>query len=105
MRGTNMLLLYIIAAVYVAAVNLYAFLLVRTQKKRRDERGARTAAGDAKLLAAALLGGGAGVYAAMFITKFRTDSLLLMILVPVLIVLNLYLFFILFRNGIPALAF
>ena len=78
-----MLLLYIIAAVYVAAVNLYAFLLVRTQKKRRDERGARTAAGDAKLLAAALLGGGAGVYAAMFITKFRTDSLLLMLLYPV----------------------
>ena len=100
-----MLLLYILAAVYIAAINLYGFLLVKTQKKRRDERGERAAAADAKLIIASLLGGAAAVYTAMFVTKFRTDSLLLMILVPVLIVLNLYLFFILFRSGIPALAF
>lgn len=100
-----MLLLYIIAAVYIAAVNLYGFMLVKTQKKQRDERGERAASADAKLLIAALLGGGAAIYTAMFLTKFRTDSMLLMILVPVIIVLNFYLFFILFRSGIPALAF
>lgn len=100
-----MLLLYIIAAVYIAAVNLYAFLLVRSQKKKRSERGERTKTGDGKLFAAALLGGAAGVYTAMFLTGFRTDSLLLMITMPVIVVLNVYLFFILFRSGIPALAF
>ena len=50
------------------------------------------------------MGGGTGVYAAMFLMKFRTDSLLLMLLVPVIIVLNVYLFFLLFGRGIPALA-
>ena len=99
-----MLLLYIIAAVYIGAVNLYAFLLVKAQKKRGQERGERVKTDDGKLLITALLGGGAGVYAAMFLMKFRTDSMLLMILVPVIIVLNFYLFFLLFRSGIPALA-
>ena len=99
-----MLLLYIIAAVYIGAVNLYAFLLVKAQKKRRQERGERVKTDDGKLLITALLGGGAGVYAAMCLMKFRTDSMLLMILVPVIIVLNFYLFFLLFRSGIPALA-
>ena len=100
-----MLLLYIIAAVYIAAVNLYAFLLVKTQKRRRAERGAHIPSDDGKLIAAALLGGAAGVYAAMFALKFRTDSLLLMLTVPVIAVINFYLFFLLFRNGIPAIAF
>ena len=73
-------------------------------RKRRQERGERVKTDDGKLLITALLGGGAGVYAAMFLMKFRTDSMLLMILVPVIIVLNFYLFFLLFRSGIPALA-
>lgn len=99
-----MLFMYIAAAVYAAAVNLYAFLLVKTQKKRRAQRGERARSDDAKLLLASILGGGTGVYAAMFLMKFRTDSLLLMLLVPVIIVLNVYLFFLLFGRGIPALA-
>ena len=98
------MLLYILAAVYIAAVNLYAFLLIKGQKKRRTERGEHLRSDDGKLIVTALLGGGAGVYAAMFLMKFRTDSLLLMPLVPVITVLNVYLFFILFRSGIPALA-
>ena len=98
------MLLYILAAVYIAAVNLYAFLLIKGQKKRRTERGEHLRSDDGKLIVTALLGGGAGVYAAMFHMKFRTDSLLLMLLVPVITVLNVYLFFILFRSGIPALA-
>ena len=98
------MLLYILAAVYIAAVNLYAFLLIKGQKKRQTERGEHLRSDDGKLIVTALLGGGAGVYAAMFLMKFRTDSLLLMLLVPVITVLNVYLFFILFRSGIPALA-
>ena len=97
------MLLYILAAVYIAAVNLYAFLLIKGQKKRRTERGEHLRSDDGKLIVTALLGGGAGVYAAMFLMKFRTDSLLLMLLVPVITVLNVYLFFILFRSGIPHL--
>ena len=51
-----MLLLYIIAAVYIGAVNLYAFLLVKAQKKRRQERGERVKTDDGKLLITALWG-------------------------------------------------
>ena len=98
------MLLYILAAVYIAAVNLYAFLLIKGQKKRRAERGEHLRSDDGKLIVTALLGGGAGVYAAMFLMKFRTDSLLLMLLVPVITVLNLYLFFMRVRVGMPALA-
>lgn len=97
-----MLLLYIIAAVYILAVNFYAVLLVRSQKMRRAERGEPEKRSDGKLFLAALLGGAAGVYAAMFIMKFRTDSLLLMLFIPVIIVLNIYLFYLLFKTGIPA---
>lgn len=97
-----MLLLYIIAAVYIAAVNLYAFLLVKSQKTRRTERGEKEKLGDGKLFVAALLGGAPAIYAAMFLMKFRTDSLLLMLFIPVIIVLNIYLFYLLFKTGIPA---
>lgn len=100
-----MLLPYIIAIVYIVSVNLYSFMLIKTQKRRSMERGVQEKFKDGKLFLAGLIGGAAGAYIAMFVLKFRTDNLILMIFMPLLIVLNIYLFIALFRLGIPAITF
>ena len=100
-----MLLSYIIAIVYIVSVNLYSFMLIKTQKRRSMERGVQEKFRDGKLFLAGLIGGAAGAYIAMFVLKFRTDNLILMIFMPLLIVLNIYLFIALFRLGIPAITF
>lgn len=100
-----MLLPYIIAIVYIVSVNLYSFMLIKTQKCRSMERGVQEKFKDGKLFLAGLIGGAAGAYIAMFVLKFRTDNLILMIFMPLLIVLNIYLFIALFRLGIPAITF
>ncbi|HIY77978.1 MAG TPA: DUF1294 domain-containing protein [Candidatus Borkfalkia excrementavium] len=100
-----MLLPYIIVIVYIVSVNLYSFMLIKTQKRRSMERGVQEKFRDGKLFLAGLIGGAAGAYIAMFVLKFRTDNLILMIFMPLLIVLNIYLFIALFRLGIPAITF
>lgn len=93
-------LCYILLAVYLVSVNVYSFLLVRTMKKRAEDRTDERRQGNAKLLIAALLGGAAAAYAALFAWKFRTDNLLLMIALPVLAALNIYLIVTMLRNGL-----
>lgn len=95
---------YILLAVYLAAVNVYAFMLVRTMKKRAEERGGERNAGTAKLYIAGLLGGAAAAYVALFVMKFRTDSILPMITLPVLAALNIYFVILLLRSGILVVA-
>lgn len=95
-----MLLPYILLAIYLAAVNVYAFMLVRSQKKAAEERNADKKAGNAKLFVAGFLGGAVAAYAALFILKFKTDSLLPMILLPLLAALNIYVVVALVRSGI-----
>lgn len=80
-------------------------MLIKTQKRRSMERGVQEKFRDGKLFLAGLIGGAAGAYIAMFVLKFRTDNLILMIFMPLLIVLNIYLFIALFRLGIPAITF
>lgn len=96
--------LYILLAVYLAAVNVYSFMLVRTMKNRAEERRDERKAGNAKLYIAGLLGGAAAAYVALFVMKFRTDSILLMITLPVLAALNVYLVVALLRSGILIVA-
>ena len=94
-----MLLLYIIFIVYILAVNFYAVVLLKTQ---RDESGgdeAKMNGGDGKLILTAILGGAIGIYVSMFILKYRLKNLLLMISMPVIAVLNVYLFILAFRSG------
>ena len=91
-----MTILYVCFGVYILAVNFYAFRFLKSQKEGYEADG--TIKGDGKLLLAALLGGAIAVYASMFIMRFRLGNLLLMISMPVLAVLNIYLFYLGFRS-------
>ncbi|MBE7088288.1 MAG: hypothetical protein E7370_02020 [Clostridiales bacterium] len=92
-----MILLYIVFIVYIAAVNLYAVMLLKAQ---RDENGENEKpVGDGKLILCAIMGGAIGIYATMFILKYRLKNLLFMILMPVLAVFNIYLFMLAFKSG------
>ncbi len=94
-----MLLLYILFTVYILAVNFYAFLLVKSQKDESCGDETKMNAGDGKLLLTALLGGAIGVYVTMFILRYRLKNMLLMILLPVIAVLNVYIFIVAYRSG------
>ena len=82
--------------VYILAVNFYAFRLLKSP--RDGWESGEPIRGDGKLILAALLGGAASVYAAMFALRFRLSNLLLMVAMPLLIVLNFYCYFLLFRG-------
>ena len=115
-----MILLYILLIAYIAAINSYAFMLVKTFRDKEkqanltaqmeplgsvpDENktdGATTPhiRSTGKLCATGALGGAITIYVCMFIFKYRRTDLLLMILMPLLGVLNVYLWVILFRSG------
>ncbi len=92
-----MIFLYVLLAVYILAVNFYAFRLVRAQSEEWDE-GDRTARrSDGHLILAGALGGAITVYACMFAMRYRTDNLLFMIGMPLLAVFNVYCFWLGFR--------
>lgn len=96
MRGT--VLLYVLVAVYILAVNFYGFRLVRSQY----EEGGR---GEVvRMLFTAALGGALAQFITMLVLRFRLKNLVLMIALPLLIVLNGYCFFLIFR-GIAGLTF
>ena len=115
----DMLILYILLISYIIAINFYAFLLVKTlaAKEREAELnrqasplidGAQSSQASppsepqkfiGKLCIAGALGGAITIYVCMFIFKFRRSDLLLMVLMPLLGVLNVYLWVLLFRSG------
>ena len=94
-----MLLLYIIIIVYILAVNFYAVLLIKSQRDEFGEDERLKKSGDGKLILTAILGGAISIYVSMFIMRYRTKNLLLMIALPVIGVLNVYLFILAFRSG------
>ena len=79
----------IIVAVYFVAINVYGFFLIRLQRKEHEECAEKQIS-DGKLFIAGALGGATGVYLAMFVYKYRLDSLFLMVSMPVLITVNIY---------------
>ncbi len=85
---------YAAAITYVAAINLYAITMLRRQKNRDGEKHT----GDGKILLAAVLGGAAGVYVAMFVMRYRLENLGFMVLMPVLAVLEACVFFVILRR-------
>ena len=119
----DMIILYILLIAYIAAINFYAFLLVKTlAAKEREAELERQASplietlkeqqatsptpqtslpqkAISKLCITGALGGAITVYVCMFIFKYRRSDLLLMVLMPLLGVLNVYLWVILFRSG------
>ena len=98
-----MLLLYIILIVYILAVNFYAVMLLQSQRDEYGSDEAKMNSGDGKLILTAILGGAIGIYVSMFVMRYRTKNLLLMVLMPVLGVLNVYFFIYAFRSGITYL--
>lgn len=86
------ILYYILICVYVLAINLYGVLMLKFQKKAREEGDEENITiSDAKLLTAGLLGGATGIFIFMFIFKYRLKSLVMMVFMPVLIAINIYL--------------
>ncbi len=127
----DMIILYILLIAYIAAINFYAFLLVKTLAAKEREAELYRQASPlidfkqdtenpqngynrqnamptpqtppqrmiGKLCIAGALGGAITIYVCMFIFKYRRSDLLLMVLMPILGVLNVYLWVILFRSG------
>ncbi len=115
-----MLILYILLIAYIVAINFYAFMLVKTfSEKEREEEAKRQAEPLAsasepsaplqqntppqkylgKLCITGALGGAITIYVCMFLFKFRRCDLFLMVLMPLLGVLNVYMWILLFRSG------
>ena len=120
-----MIILYVLLVAYILAINFYAFLLIKSMrdKDKSAEFQRQTPSFETdnkesvespsalqkttkppektsgKLLITGLLGGAITIYVCMFIFKYKRTELLLMVLMPLLGVLNIYLWVLLFRSG------
>ena len=112
-----MVILYLLLIAYILAVNFYAILLVKSLKdaevKTEIERQAQPLSSSnvsrtetqpaqkyvGKLCITGALGGAIAIYVCMFLFKFRRTDLLLMVIMPLLGVLNIYIWVLLFRSG------
>ena len=94
-----MFFFYILFIAYILAINAYAFMLVRSLKDKTeiDTTSPTVKQFDGKLALTGVLGGAIAIYVSMFVFKYRLSNLFLMILMPLLGVLNIFLFFALFR--------
>lgn len=94
-------LFYIIIIVYIIAINLYGILMLRFQKKAREDGDEENIGiSDTKLLLAGILGAATGIFVFMFVFKYRLKSLFMMVLMPVFIAINIYLLFIALNSGL-----
>ena len=105
---------------YILAINAYSFLLVKGLRDRERQAEINRQASPlidnatnpptsngtpvqerylGKLLAAGALGGAITIYVCMFIFKYKRADLVLMVLMPMLGVLNVYTFVLLFKSG------
>ena len=109
-----MVILYILLVAYILAINFYAFLLVKSLRDKEEQTKIEKQAAPlsetaaqakppernlGKLCVTGLLGGAITIYTCMFIFKYKRTDLLLMVLMPLLGVLNVYLWVLLFRSG------
>ena len=114
-----MALLYILLIAYILSINFYAYLLVKSSRDKEREEQAREIAIHStvspskeeqtpiagkekisgKLYITGVLGGAITIYLCLFLLKYRRSDLLLMVVMPLLGVLNIYLWVLLFRSG------
>ena len=94
-----MVLLYVIFIVYILAVNVFAIILVKSQKDEAIDENGKAKSGDGKLILTAMLGGAIAIYVSMFVMRYRLKNLLLMLIMPMIAVLNVYLCIVAFRSG------
>ena len=110
-----MIILYIFLTAYIISINFYAFLLIKSfrDKDREIELLKQNQAvttntptpapvqekATGKLCITGLLGGAITIYVCMFLFKYKRTDLLLMVLMPLLGVLNIYMFVLLYKSG------
>ena len=110
-----MLILYILLVAYILSINFYSFLLVKSLRDKEKEQEFQkqaepllSAANNTpkqaekpvgKLCITGLLGGAIAIYTCMFIFKYKRSDLFLMVIMPLLGVLNIYIFILLFKSG------
>lgn len=127
----DMIILYLLVIAYIVAINLYAFLFVKTLAKQEHDAETQALSAPAvmpnteketadttirasinattktqkpqkyisKLCITGALGGAIAIYACMFIFKFKRNDLFLMVIMPLLGVLNVYMWVLLFKSG------
>lgn len=78
-----MILLCSLFSVYILAINFYAFCSIRAMRDEEQKN-------DKKLLLLSAMGGAATLFAAMLLLRYRTGSMFLMIVLPLLAVINVY---------------
>ena len=93
-----LILIRAIVITYILAINVYGFLLIYFQKKQIDEMREQSVK-DSKIFMSAMLGGAVGVYVSMFVFSHRLQSLLLMIIIPIIIVINAYILILAFTGN------
>ena len=93
-----LILIRAIVITYILAINVYGFLLIYFQKKQSDEMREKSVK-DSKIFMSAMLGGAVGVYVSMFVFSHRLQSLLLMIIIPIIIVINAYVLILAFTGN------
>lgn len=110
-----MIILYILLISYIVSINFYAFLLIKGLRDKEREQDIQRQAQPlstqsvtenkppernlGKLFITGALGGAIAIYVCMFIFKYKRSDLLLMVTMPLLGVLNIYLWVLLFRSG------
>lgn len=93
-----MILLTVLLSTYILAVNYYAFRLLKKQQEDTDVGDMQEGDGDGRLLLISAMGGAIAVFVTMFVLRYRLDSMLLMIVLPLLAVVNIYCFYLGFRS-------
>lgn len=63
---------------------------VKEEEAQIIDKYTRKPVSDLKLLLCSLLGGSVGIYIALFVFRYRLRDLLMMVLVPTILVLNIY---------------
>lgn len=82
-------LVTILLIVYLVSINLYSFMLIYSQKKQIAESG-ESKIKDSKLFFIGVIGGALCEFIASIVLAYRRESLLLMVVMPLLTAITAY---------------
>ncbi len=93
--------------VYLLAINVFGFMLILTDKRNNqsiddettdENKVKKNKISKSKLISTAFLGGALGIYLSLFILKYKTNNLFLMITMPLILAINVYILIFIFSN-------